>query len=164
MTIFRNVDLVKKSLNPKLDISTIVLVMYDARTKLAGQVVDEVRAHFGERVCKIVIPRVVRLSEAPSFGQPITTFDPENRGAVAYRDLALEVLARDVDFDQSTGQTATNVDSSEAPSVSLRPSALPNSRPVQPLPPPPRVRSGVNPDGPGRPNNVFQREEEGGQS
>lgn len=162
--LVRNVDLVKKSLNPKLDITTIVLVMYDARTKLAGQVVDEVRAHFGERVCKIVIPRVVRLSEAPSFGQPITTFDPENRGAVAYRDLALEVLARDANFDPSTSQATTTVDSSDGPSVSQRPSALPNSRPVQPLPPPPRVRSDATPDGFDRFNNMFQRGEEGGQS
>ena len=68
-----------------------MLVMYDARTKLAEQVVAEVRAHFGEKVCRNVIPRNVRLSEAPSFGQPITTFDPSSRGAVAYRELAREV-------------------------------------------------------------------------
>ncbi|MGI9604984.1 MAG: ParA family protein [Acidimicrobiales bacterium] len=99
--LVRNVDLVRKSLNPTLEVSTIVLVMYDARTKLAGQVVDEVRAHFGDKVCKIVIPRVVRLSEAPSYGQPITVFDPENRGAVAYRDLAKEVLGQDLGIDDS---------------------------------------------------------------
>ena len=98
--LVRNVELVRKSLNQSLEISTIVLVMYDARTKLAGQVVDEVRAHFGERVCKIVIPRVVRLSEAPSYGQPITVFDPTNRGAQAYRDLANEVLGNELDFDE----------------------------------------------------------------
>ena len=98
--LVRNVELVRKSLNQSLEISTIVLVMYDARTKLAGQVVDEVRAHFGEIVCKIVIPRVVRLSEAPSYGQPITVFDPENRGAQAYRDLADEVLGNELDLDE----------------------------------------------------------------
>lgn len=103
--LVRNVELVKKSLNQALEISTIVLVMYDARTKLAGQVVDEVRAHFGERVCKIVIPRVVRLSEAPSYGQPITVFDPTNRGAQAYRDLANEVLGNEVDLDEPPVQS-----------------------------------------------------------
>ena len=89
--LMRNVGLVTKNLNPVLDISTIVLVMYDARTKLSDQVAQEVRAHFGDKVCKIMIPRTVRLSEAPSFGQPITAFDPSSRGAVAYRELAREV-------------------------------------------------------------------------
>jgi chromosome partitioning protein len=89
--LLRNVELVKKNLNPTLEVSTIVLVMYDARTKLAAQVVDEVRHHFGDRVCRQVIPRSVRLSEAPSFGQPIITFDPASRGALAYRLLAKEV-------------------------------------------------------------------------
>lgn len=89
--LLRNVELVKKNLNPSLEVSTIVLVMYDARTKLAAQVVEEVRHHFGERVCRQVIPRSVRLSEAPSFGQPIITFDPASRGALAYRLLAKEI-------------------------------------------------------------------------
>jgi chromosome partitioning protein len=91
--LLRNVDLVKRNLNPTLDLSTILCVMYDARTKLAGQVVTEVREHFGEKVLRSVIPRSVRLSEAPSFGQPITTFDPRSRGAIAYRDAAEEVHA-----------------------------------------------------------------------
>ena len=89
--LLRNVDLVKRNLNPELDLSTILCVMYDARTKLSGQVVSEVREHFGEKVLRSVIPRTVRLSEAPSFGQPITTFDPTSRGALAYRDAAKEV-------------------------------------------------------------------------
>jgi chromosome partitioning protein len=89
--LLRNVDLVKRSLNPTLEVSTIVLVMYDARTKLSDQVVNEVRAHFGGRVCHTVVPRTVRLSEAPSFGQPISAFDPTSRGAIAYRELAKEV-------------------------------------------------------------------------
>ena len=76
----RNVHLVASNLNPRLDISTIVLTMYDARTKLADQVANEVRQHFGDKVCRSVIPRTVRLSEAPSFGQPITAFDPASRG------------------------------------------------------------------------------------
>jgi chromosome partitioning protein len=87
----RNVDLVRTNLNPELEISGIVLVMYDGRTRLAEQVVTEVRAHFGSKVCRNMIPRNIRLSEAPSFGQPITTFDPSSRGAVAYRELAREV-------------------------------------------------------------------------
>lgn len=89
--LLRNVGLVQKNLNPALDVSTIVLVMYDARTKLSDQVAAEVRSHFGEKVCRIVIPRTVRLSEAPSFGQPIIAFDPTSRGAIAYRELAKEV-------------------------------------------------------------------------
>jgi chromosome partitioning protein len=89
--LLRNVDLVKRNLNPTLEVSTIVCVMYDARTKLADQVVHEVREHFGDKVCRTVVPRTVRLSEAPSFGQPIITFDPTSRGAVAYREVAKEV-------------------------------------------------------------------------
>jgi chromosome partitioning protein len=89
--LLRNVNLVQKNLNPVLEVSAIVLVMYDARTKLADQVVGEVREHFGAKVCKHVVPRTVRLSEAPSFGQPIIAFDPSSRGAIAYRELAKEV-------------------------------------------------------------------------
>ena len=89
--LLRNVELVQRNLNDQLEVSTIALVMFDARTKLASQVVDEVRAHFGDRVCKQVVPRSVRLSEAPSFGQPIIQFDPRSRGALAYRALAKEV-------------------------------------------------------------------------
>ena len=92
--LLRNVDLVKRNLNPTLEMSTILCVMFDARTKLAGQVVAEVREHFGDKVLRSVIPRNVRLSEAPSFGQPINTFDPMSRGAIAYRDAAKEVHAR----------------------------------------------------------------------
>jgi len=89
--LLRNVDLVRRNLNPELHVSTIVCVMYDARTKLADQVVNEVRDHFGDKVLRTIVPRSVRLSEAPSFGQPIITFDPRSRGAVAYRDVAKEV-------------------------------------------------------------------------
>jgi chromosome partitioning protein len=89
--LLRNVELVRKGLNPTLVVTTIVLVMYDARTKLADQVVQEVREHFGDRVCRAVVPRTVRLSEAPSYGQPIIAFDPTSRGAIAYRELAKEV-------------------------------------------------------------------------
>ncbi len=89
--LLRNVDLVKRNLNPRLEVSTIVCVMYDARTKLSDQVVKEVREHFGDKVCRSVVPRTVRLSEAPSYGQPIITYDPSSRGATAYRGVAKEV-------------------------------------------------------------------------
>jgi chromosome partitioning protein len=89
--LLRNVHLVASNLNDRLEVSAIVLTMYDARTRLAIDVAAEVREHFGDKVCRIVIPRTVRLSEAPSFGQPITVFDPASRGAVAYRELAKEV-------------------------------------------------------------------------
>jgi chromosome partitioning protein len=89
--LLRNVGLVQKNLNPTLEVSAILCVMYDARTKLADQVVAEVRSHFGEKVCRTVVPRTVRLSEAPSYGQPITAFDPTSRGSIAYKEVAKEV-------------------------------------------------------------------------
>ena len=88
--LLKNVAMVR-SLNPTLDVRGIVLTMHDSRTKLAEQVETEVREHFGARVYKTVVPRTVRLSEAPSFGQPIIVFDPTSRGATAYRELAKEV-------------------------------------------------------------------------
>ncbi|HEX2027180.1 MAG TPA: ParA family protein [Nitriliruptorales bacterium] len=90
----RSVDMVQRDLNPGLALGGVVLTMYDARTRLSQQVVDEVRAHFGDQVFRTVIPRSVRLSEAPGFGQPITVFDPESRGARAYRRLADELAER----------------------------------------------------------------------
>jgi chromosome partitioning protein len=89
--LLRNVGMVRANLNPTLDVRGIVLTMYDARTKLADQVEAEVRSHFGPKVYETVVPRTVRLSEAPSFGQSIIVFDPTSRGAKAYRALAEEV-------------------------------------------------------------------------
>ena len=91
--LLRNIDLVKAHLNPDLIISTILLTMYDARTKLAAQVADEVRRHFGERVLKTLIPRSIRISEAPSYGQTVMTYDPGSSGALSYLEAARE-LAR----------------------------------------------------------------------
>jgi chromosome partitioning protein len=91
--LVRNVDLVRAHLNPGLHVSTILLTMYDARTRLAAQVADEVRAHFGERVLKTVVPRSVRVSEAPSYGQTVMTYDPGSSGALSYLEAARE-LAR----------------------------------------------------------------------
>jgi chromosome partitioning protein len=90
----RNTDLIRSQLNPSLLIVGFVLTMLDARTRLSQQVVDEVRAHFGDLVFDTRIPRSIRLAEAPGFGQPITVFDPSSRGAMAYRRLASEVLER----------------------------------------------------------------------
>jgi chromosome partitioning protein len=89
--LLRTVDMVKSHLNPALAVSTILLTMYDGRTRLADEVAQQVREHFGDVVLSTVIPRSVRVSEAPSFGQPIILFDPTSRGAVAYRELAKEV-------------------------------------------------------------------------
>ncbi len=90
----RNAELIRTHLNPELHILGFVLTMHDGRTRLSQQVVDEVRRHFGEQVFRTRIPRSVRLAEAPSFGQPITVFDPSSRGSVAYHRLAAEVLER----------------------------------------------------------------------
>lgn len=85
---------VKSMLNPSLDIFGVLLTMYDGRTTLARQVVEEVRGHFGKVVFETMIPRTVKLSEAPSFGQPITEYDPQGKGAKSYVSLAKEVIAR----------------------------------------------------------------------
>jgi chromosome partitioning protein len=89
--LLRNVELVRVNLNPTLDLSTIILTMFDARTKLSDEVAEEIRKHFGDKVCRSIVPRTVRLSEAPSFGLPIILFDSSSRGALAYRELAKEV-------------------------------------------------------------------------
>ena len=84
--LLSNIERVRANLNPGLSVTTIIMTMFDARTSLGEQVVDEVRRHFGDKVCRSVVPRTVRLSEAPSYGQPIIVFDPTCRGATAYRD------------------------------------------------------------------------------
>jgi len=85
---------VRRSLNPELRIAGFLLTMYDARTKLSSQVAEDVRSHFRELVFETVIPRSVRLSEAPSFGEPVVTLDPSSRGAISYRLLAAEFEER----------------------------------------------------------------------
>jgi chromosome partitioning protein len=92
--LLRNVELVRANLNPELRIGGIVLTMYDGRTRLALQVVDEVRRHFTDLVFQTVVPRSVRLSEAPGYGVPIALYDPLSRGGIAYRDLTLELAER----------------------------------------------------------------------
>ena len=87
------VERVQQHLNPKLAIGLVVLTMHDERINLSRQVVAEVREFFGEMVAKTIVPRNVRLSEAPSFGQPIALYDAKSKGAVAYAELAQEVIA-----------------------------------------------------------------------
>ena len=90
--LLENVLRIRRSgLNPTLEVSSIVCVMYDARTNLADEVVGEIRQHFGETVLKTVVPRNIKLSEAPKYGMPIITYDPMSRGAIAYTDVAQEV-------------------------------------------------------------------------
>jgi chromosome partitioning protein len=88
----RIVDLVQKNLNPALRITKVVLTMYDARNTLSVDVAKEVKKHFTDELCKTVIPRTVRLAEAPSHGQPISVYDPSSKGAKAYKALAEEIL------------------------------------------------------------------------
>lgn len=91
----RTIELVRRALNPELKLRGLVMTMYDTRTTLSRQVVEEVRRHFAERVFRTIIPRSVRLSEAPSYGQTIVTYAPKSSGALAYEALAKELLAGD---------------------------------------------------------------------
>jgi chromosome partitioning protein len=92
--LLQNIDLIKSHLNGGLQVSTILLTMYDGRTKLADQVAQEVRSHFGELVLDVVIPRSVRVSEAPGYGQSVMTYDPGSRGALTYFEAAREMAER----------------------------------------------------------------------
>jgi len=94
--LLRTVELVRGHLNAGLRISTILLTMYDGRTRLATQVADDVRSHFGDVVLRTIIPRSVRVSEAPSYGQSVITYDPASTGAVAYAEAARELAYRAV--------------------------------------------------------------------
>ena len=92
--LLETVDMVKKHLNPGLDVSTILVTMYDARTRLAAGVAEEVREHFGDQVLKTAIPRSVRVSEAPSYGQTVMTYDPGSPGALSYLEAAREIATK----------------------------------------------------------------------
>jgi chromosome partitioning protein len=92
--LLRNVQLVTSNLNPALKVGGVVLTMYDGRTKLSKDVAKQVQDHFGDSTYRTVIPRSVRLSEAPSYGEPIEAFDPMSRGAIAYRQLGREFIER----------------------------------------------------------------------
>jgi chromosome partitioning protein len=92
--LLNNINLVRVHLNPTLDVSTILLTMYDRRTRLADAVEQDVRNHFGDKVLAAVIPRNVRVSEAPSYGQSVMTYDPGSRGATSYFEAAQEIAER----------------------------------------------------------------------
>ncbi len=95
-------------LNPGISVRTILLTMYDGRTKLADQVADEVRNHFGELVLKAVIPRNVRVSEAPGYGQSVLTYDPGSRGSTSYVEAARELAQRGVALGQADRAAAAS--------------------------------------------------------
>jgi chromosome partitioning protein len=120
--LLNNVELVKSHLNRDLHVSTILLTMYDARTRLASQVAEEVRNHFGATVLRTVIPRSVRVSEAPSYGQTVMTYDPASSGALCYLDAAREIAERGASAARSASG-ATPHEDSERPSFSDRPSS-----------------------------------------
>ena len=93
--LLNTVRLVQKHFNPELEIEGVLLTMYDARTNLGNEVVEEVRKYFREKVYETIIPRNIRLSEAPSHGMPIIDYDPRSRGAEVYQALAKEVVNRE---------------------------------------------------------------------
>jgi len=92
--LLNNIKLIERHLNPRLKVSTILLTMYDARTNLANQVVDDVREHFPKEVLNTVIPRSVRISEAPSYGQSVISYDPTSPGSLSYLEAAAEIARR----------------------------------------------------------------------
>ena len=92
--LMNTVKLIRRSLNPGLEVEGVVLTMYDGRTTLSRQVAAEVRNFFGDQVFETIIPRTVKLSEAPSYGIPITQYDPQGKGAISYVNLAKEVIER----------------------------------------------------------------------
>src|SRR3954462_13302342 len=114
--LLSNIDLVRAHLTPGIAVSTILLTMYDGRTKLADQVADEVRNHFGDLVLNAVIPRNVRVSEAPGYGQSVLTYDPGSRGATSYVEAAREFAERGARLAPATAE-----------------------QPIVPAPPPPAV-------------------------
>jgi chromosome partitioning protein len=126
--LLRNVGLVQQNINPNLQLTGIVMTMFDPRTKLSEQVVEEVQRYFGDRVYDVIIPRTVRLSEAPGFGQPITVYDPKSKGAESYRRLAHEV-------DSKPPPSAPMPSMDDLPTVVVapppRPEPLPAAEPAE---------------------------------
>jgi chromosome partitioning protein len=104
--LVKTIERVQKSFNPKLDIHGVVLTMFDQRNRLSGQVEADVREHFGDKVYKTVIPRNVRLSEAPSFGLPAIVYDMRSSGAQAYIQLAREVIRREREISKAAAEAA----------------------------------------------------------
>ena len=92
--LLESMKMVKTRLNKSLDTYGVLMTMYDSRTSLSNQVVEEVQSYFGDKAFKTLIPRTVKISEAPSFGEPVITYAPQNKGAKAYMNLAKEVIKR----------------------------------------------------------------------
>jgi chromosome partitioning protein len=92
--LLKTVEMVRAHLNPRLTVSTILITMYDARTRLSAGVAEEVRTHFGEQVLRTYIPRSVRVSEAPSYGQTVMTYDPGSPGALSFLEAAREIAGK----------------------------------------------------------------------
>lgn len=92
--LLESMRMVKSRINKKLDTFGVLMTMYDSRTSLSNQVVEEVRNYFGDKAFKTLIPRTVKISEAPSFGEPVISYAPTNKGAIAYKKLAKEVIKR----------------------------------------------------------------------
>ncbi|SDR93900.1 chromosome segregation ATPase [Paraoerskovia marina] len=105
--LLKTIDMIKAHLNPTLHVSTILLTMYDGRTNLAQQVAQEVRTHFPDQTLRTTVPRSVRISEAPSHGQTVMTYDPGSTGALAYLEAAREVTERDPSLRGTAPQTTT---------------------------------------------------------
>ncbi len=105
--LIATIDRVKKALNPRLDIAGLLLTMFDVRVRLSAEVQDQIRAYFGDRVFRTVIPRNIRLGEAPSYGEPVASYAPNSPGATAYQELAAELMQRNgaavVDIDRTPG-------------------------------------------------------------
>ncbi|MGW0930396.1 ParA family protein [Streptomyces sp. NPDC002644] len=114
--LLRNVELIRGHLNTNLHVSTILLTMYDGRTRLASQVAEEVRSHFGGEVLRTSIPRSVRISEAPSYGQTVLTYDPGSSGALSYLEAAREIALRGVGIHYDGSQAHTGAAMGQLPS------------------------------------------------
>lgn len=140
------VERIRNSFNPDLELEGILLTMFDARNNLGHQVAAEVRNHFGDRVFETVIPRNVRLSEAPSFGKPALLYDAKSAGALAYLKAAEEILRRydapragspnaskDASTDASSSRPSASIGASQSSSI---PESSPSSRPASPTPNP----------------------------
>jgi chromosome partitioning protein len=170
--LLRNVNLVQQNINPGLRVTGIVLTMFDPRTKLSEQVVDEVRRFFGDLVYDVIIPRTVRLSEAPGFGQPITVYDPKSKGAQTYRQLAREVAVRPApttpmpEYDELPTVVVPPVDATATPAPTV-PEELPDddatdaaasdavdSSTAQTSPPGPATAPAANPEPEGTPEDL----------
>ncbi len=104
--LLKNIELIRNHLNPSLHVSTILLTMYDGRTRLAAQVADEVREHFPQQTLRAVVPRSVRISEAPSHGQTVMTYDPNSSGALSYLEAAIELAERAAATPNTTEESA----------------------------------------------------------